>query len=327
MINVALSGRVDGGLTSGSTMLAGPSKHFKTGFALLMIAAFMKAKPNSICVFYDSEFGAPPTYFKNYGIDTSRVLHIPIVSIEDLKFDMVQKLQAHEGKEEVIFLVDSIGNLASKKELEDAANDKSVADMTRAKAFKSLFRMITPYLTINDSPALFVNHTYKTMDMYPKDIVSGGTAAAYAPDNVWIIGRRQEKIGIDIVGYNFIIKVEKSRFLREGSKIPISVTYDNGMSKWSGLIEVGMELGYIYKPKNGWYRAKNPTTGLDLEDRSYRLKDTNTKAFWEDVFSKTNFAEAIRERYTLGDKNMLEDDEDENTDSTIDPPTDVQTED
>ena len=33
MINVALSGDVHGGLTSGLTVLAGPSKHFKTSFA------------------------------------------------------------------------------------------------------------------------------------------------------------------------------------------------------------------------------------------------------------------------------------------------------
>ena len=36
IINVALSGRLDGGLTPGLTMWAGPSKHFKTAFSLLM---------------------------------------------------------------------------------------------------------------------------------------------------------------------------------------------------------------------------------------------------------------------------------------------------
>ena len=39
MINVALSGSIDGGLAPGLTVLAGPSKHFKTSFALKMAAA------------------------------------------------------------------------------------------------------------------------------------------------------------------------------------------------------------------------------------------------------------------------------------------------
>ncbi|NBV57813.1 MAG: recombinase RecA, partial [Bacteroidetes bacterium] len=33
IINLALSGRLDGGLTPGLTMWAGPSKHFKTAFS------------------------------------------------------------------------------------------------------------------------------------------------------------------------------------------------------------------------------------------------------------------------------------------------------
>ena len=42
MVNVALSGSVDGGLSSGLIVLAGPSKHFKTSFALMMAGAYLK---------------------------------------------------------------------------------------------------------------------------------------------------------------------------------------------------------------------------------------------------------------------------------------------
>ena len=71
MINVALSGDPDGGLGSGLTVLAGPSKHFKTSFALLMAAAYMNKHKDAIMLFYDSEFGSPQTYFESFGIDTS----------------------------------------------------------------------------------------------------------------------------------------------------------------------------------------------------------------------------------------------------------------
>jgi len=165
MLNVALGGAFDGGISSGCTLLAGPSKHFKTSFALLMAASYMKAHAESVLMFYDSEFGTPQKYFDSFGIDRARVLHIPIMNIEELKFDLVNQLEVIEKKDNVIIIVDSIGNLASKKELEDAMNEKSVADMTRAKALKGLFRMITPYLQLKAIPMFAINHTYKEQCM------------------------------------------------------------------------------------------------------------------------------------------------------------------
>jgi RecA/RadA recombinase len=146
MMNVALTGSLDGGITPGLTVLAGPSKHFKTSFALKMAAAYLNAKPDAVMLFYDSEFGSPQSYFDAFGIDTSRVLHVPITDVEELKFDLVGQLEDMDKQDDVIIVIDSIGNLASKKELEDALNEKSVADMSRAKALKGLFRMTTPYL-------------------------------------------------------------------------------------------------------------------------------------------------------------------------------------
>jgi len=178
MINVALGGSIDAGLTSGLTVLAGPSKHFKTSFALLMASAYLKKHSDACLMFYDSEFGSPQSYFESFGIDTKRVLHIPIKNIEELKFDIVNQLEQMERKDKVIIVIDSVGNLASKKELEDAMNEKSVADMTRAKALKGLFRMVTPYLTMKNICLLAINHTYQEIGLFPKAIVSGGCVAA-----------------------------------------------------------------------------------------------------------------------------------------------------
>jgi len=174
MINVALSGKLDGGLTSGLTVLAGPSKHFKTAFGVLLMGAFLNKYEEAVCLFYDSEFGTPENYFSSFGVDTNRVLHTPVMDIEELKFDIMKKMKEIGKKDKVFIFVDSIGNLASKKEVEDALNEKSVADMTRAKQIKSLFRMVTPYLTTHDIPMVAVNHTYQTQEMFSKAVVSGG---------------------------------------------------------------------------------------------------------------------------------------------------------
>ena len=229
MVNVALSGKIDGGLTPGLTMWAGPSKHFKTAFSLLMAKSYLDKYPDAVLLFYDSEFGTPKKYFETFQIDMKRVLHTPLTNIEELKFDVMKQLEAIERGDKIIILIDSIGNLASKKEVDDAMDGKSVADMSRAKQVKSLFRMITPHLNLKDIPMVVVNHTYKEIGMFPKDIVGGGTGSYYSADSIYIVGRQQEKEGKEVTGYNFIINVEKSRYVKEKSKIPISVSWEGGI--------------------------------------------------------------------------------------------------
>jgi len=306
MINVALSGSIDGGIGPGLTMLAGPSKHFKTSFALLMAASYLKAHPESVLMFYDSEFGTPQAYFNAFGIDTERVLHVPIMNIEELKFDLVHQLETLENKEDVIIIIDSIGNLASKKELEDALSESSKADMTRAKALKGLFRMVTPYLQTKNIPMIAVNHTYKTQEMFSTDVVSGGTGIYYSANNIWIIGRRQDKQGVEIKGYHFIINIEKSRFVKEKSKIPISVSWEGGIMKWSGLLEVGLESGWVMKPKKGYYTVVDTPGGDKPVGKICSENKTHCAEFWQPLLTNAQFLQWIKERYTIGEVAMAQ---------------------
>ena len=172
--NIAISGKYDGGVGGGLVSVAGPSKHFKTLFCLLAASTYTNAHKDAIVLYYDSEGGASLEYLEMMNIDVDRVLHLPIKNVEELKFDLMQKLEAIENKEKVFIMIDSIGNLASKKEMEDAINEKSVADMSRAKAIKSLFRMVTPYVKEKNIPMYAVQHVYKSIDMFPSDIMSGG---------------------------------------------------------------------------------------------------------------------------------------------------------
>ena len=299
MVNVALSGSVDGGLSSGLIVLAGPSKHFKTSFALMMASSYLKKHKDAVMLFYDSEFGSPQAYFEQFDIDTSRVLHTPITNVEELKFDLIGQLDGMDRKDNVIVVIDSIGNLASKKEMEDTMNEKSVADMSRAKALKGLFRMATPYLAMKNIPLLAVNHTYMEIGLFPKAIVGGGTGIYYSADNIWILGRRQNKTGTEVTGYDFIINVEKSRYVKEKSKIPVSVSWEGGIEKYSGLLEVAMAGGYVTKPNAGWYQRAG-------EESKVREKETLKEEFWQPIFDNTDFKEFIKKQYTIGHKDMVE---------------------
>jgi RecA/RadA recombinase len=263
----------------------------------------MDKYPEAVLLFYDSEFGTPVKYFETFGIDMDRVLHTPLTDIEQLKFDIMQQLQDVNRGDKLIIILDSVGNLASKKEVDDALEGKSVADMSRAKQIKSLFRMVTPHLNIKDISMVVVNHTYKEIGMFPKDIVGGGTGSYYSADNIYIIGRQQEKDGTEVVGYNFIINVEKSRYVKEKSKIPISVSFDGGISKYSGLLDLAMESGHVVKPTNGWYSKVDQLTG-EIGDKK-RIADTSNAEFMDSILKDPKFKEFIKQKYEIAYGNIM----------------------
>ena len=311
MINMALSGVIDGGLVPGSTVLAGPTKHFKTGFALLLAASFLKKYPEGIIMFYDSEFGTPQSYFKSFGIPTDSVVHMPISTIEELRHDIAVQLDSLDRNDKVLMIVDSLGNLASKKELEDALSGKDVSDMTRAKMVKSLFRTIGPKLVIKDVPLIVVNHTYKTLEMFSKDVVSGGTGVSYNADTIWILGRQQDKDTDDtgkkvIQGYNFIINVNKSRYVKEGSKIPISISFEGGINRFSGLLELAVESGMIQQPKKGYYALVDIKTEQFVEPHYKEDAIIENKEVWDKMLKNKLFTDFLTKKYQLSTASIME---------------------
>lgn len=300
-LDIANSGDIDGGFAPGHTMWAGPSKNFKTGFTLIMARAYQQKYPDGVILFYDSEFGSPQAYFKSFGIDMDRVVHTPVTDVEQLKFDIMKQLEGIVRGDRVMIVIDSIGNLASKKEVEDALDGKSVVDMTRAKGIKSLFRMVTPHLNLKDIPMVTINHTYKTLELYSKDVVGGGTGSYYSADNIFILGRQQEKNKTtnEIEGYTFVINVEKSRYVREKSKIPFLVTFDGGINKYAGLLEMAQETGHVVKVKignsNGFSRV-NIDTG-EIEEKKWKEVETDDEAFWGDLLKSKSFKDSVRAKY------------------------------
>ena len=140
-------------------------------------------------------------------------------------------------------------------------------------------------------------------------VVTHNTGIYYSADNIFIIGRQQEKEGTDVVGYNFIINVEKSRYVKEKSKIPVEVTWSEGISKWSGLIDMALASGHVIKPKNGWYQRVDMETG-EISDKSYRLNDTYNFNFWQPILQCPKFAAYIEDKYCVGHESIMKDEDD-----------------
>lgn len=308
ILNIAFSGSIDGGLVPGLTIVAGESKSYKTLLSLYCMKAYFDAYPEAVAMLYDSEFGITPEYLEMNGIDSSRIIHIPIEHIEQLKFDIVKRLTEIERGDKVFIMIDSIGALASKKEVDDAINDNAAADMTRAKSLKSLYRIITPHLTMKDIPCLAINHTYQTQELYSKAVVSGGRGGIYSSNQIFIITRTQEKDGTELVGYNFTINIEKSRFVKEKSKLTFQVKFNEGINKYSGLMDIALASGHVIKPKNGWYQV----AGIE---KNYRFNDTQNAAFWDQILETDSFKEYVEYSYKLthkfGDMSVEESEGDE----------------
>ena len=299
ILNVAFSGSLDGGLATGITVIAGPSKSFKSLLTLHCLKAFQDKYPEGICLFYDCEYGITEDYMKSVGVDPDRVLTVEIENVEQLAFDLSKKLEAVGKGDKVFIMVDSIGNLASKKEVEDALNEKSVADMSRAKSIGSLFRIVTPIIVKKDITAVFINHTYKEIAVYPKDIVSGGTKLMYSANQVFIMSKAQIKEGTEIVGYSFTINIEKSRFVKEKAKLPFTVKYEDGIGKWSSMFELAEECGFIDKPKVGWYVTTDPETGeVDTTNRRQGQIEKDD-AFFAKLIKNEQFKKFVENKFKL----------------------------
>jgi RecA/RadA recombinase len=299
IVNIAFSGSLDGGLIPGLTVVAGESKSFKTLLGLYCMKAYLNKYKDGVALLYDSEYGITPEYLESYNIDTDRVIHIPIEDVEQLKFDITKRLNEVDKGDRVFVMIDSIGNLASRKEVEDAENEKSVADMSRAKQLKSLFRIVTPKLTGKDIPCIAVNHTYKEIGLFPKNIVSGGTGIYYSANQIFIISKAQEKEGTELAGFKFTINIEKSRYVKEKSKLPFTVLYDSGIQKWSSLFELALEGGWLTKATQGWYNMVDMSTGEIIEPKR-RAKDIESDdEFFEGLIADKAFNTFVEKKYKL----------------------------
>lgn len=309
ILNVAFSGRVTGGYVPGITVWAGPSKHFKTMFCLLQAAAFLKKYPEGIIVLFDTEFGAPLQYFETCGIDPDRVVHIPVFTAEELRSELTKALKETLRGDKVFFMIDSIGNVASNKEVNDAENDKEAADFTRAKVLKSLFRIATPHFAYKNLDMAVINHTYETIEMFSKQVMGGGKGPYYAANNIFFLGRQQDATGTgaskELHGYNYTIRVEKSRFVKESSKFDVTVNFDTGLHRYSGMLELAEATGFLVKTGKGMYAEVNQDDGTFDEKGKKTSWWEDNEQFWEALIANPKFDDKVAEMFTLGGKASL----------------------
>lgn len=314
LINLALSGKFfDGGISKGVTILAGASRSGKTIFMLLCLKAYLDKFEDAVGLLYDSEFSFTPSYLNAIGIDTNRVVVTPLGDLEDFKIDLINQLNGIEVGEHVFVGVDSLGSFYSSKEFSDALDGKEKTDMTRQKSMKSIMRMVVPESNIKKIPFFAITHSYETLEIYSKTVVSGGTGLMYAANTVLLFSRRKIQ-STNEEGYEFVIKIEKSRSCKDTIKLPLVAPRNGTFKKWSSLYDLAVEYGYI---NNGsWVTI--PCLA-EYEDKKVRRKEIeDNDEFWKKMFTETNMVETIEKYFAVSqDQTSIFDDIEEEADDLI----------
>ena len=259
ILNAQLSGSIYGGIPDNRvTAIAGEQATGKTFYAIGIAKDFLDSNEDGAVFYFDSEAAATTDLFKDRGLDPDRVWHFPVDTIEEFRTQMIRildnLLKTPEGdRKPLLIVLDSLGMLASAKELDDALADKQVKDMTKSQTIKSVFRIITSKLGKLKIPMIVTNHTYKTMNPYgePSDM-GGGSGLKYAASTIMTLSKSKEKDSSkEVVGNIIKVKTYKSRLTKENTQIATRLFFDKrGLDKYYGLLELGEKHGIFIRKGN-----------------------------------------------------------------------------
>jgi len=299
ILNAVLSGSLFGGVPNNKiTAFAGESATGKTFFVLGVVKAFLDQHPTGGVVYYDTEAAVTKSMMEHRGIDTTRVIISEPDTIQKFKTHALKMLDAYDKQPEnkrppMMFVLDSMGLLSSNKELEDSLEGKDTRDMTKAQLIKAVFRVITLKLAKVKVPMLVTNHVYDVVGSYvPTKELGGGTGLKYAASTIAMLSKRKEKDGTEVIGNIIKVKMYKSRLSKENQTVEVLLTYDKGLDRYYGLLELAEK-----------YRIFNKvSTRYELPDGSKvfgkEINNNPTKYYTEEVLAKLE--EVARKEFSYG---------------------------
>jgi len=260
IFNALVSGSLRGGISGNKiTAIAGESSTGKTFFALSVVRSFLDNNPDAIVVYFDTESAITRSLLEERNIDTSRVVVMNVVTIEEFRTKALQVVDKYlktpeEDRQPLMFVLDSLGMLSTEKEITDTLAEKNVRDMTKSQLVKGAFRMLTLKLGQANVPLIVTNHTYDVIGSYvPTKEMGGGSGLKYAASTIIYLSKKKEKDGKEVIGNLIKAKTAKSRLSKENQEVTIRLYYDErGLDKYYGLLELG-ELGGMWKNVAGRY--------------------------------------------------------------------------
>ena len=260
IFNGLISGSIFGGVSSNRiTAIAGESSTGKTYFSLAVVKNFLDTNPDGYCLYFDTEAAVNKGLLESRGIDTTRLVVVNVVTIEEFRSKALRAVDIYLKTNEAdrkpcMFVLDSLGMLSTEKEIRDALDDKQVRDMTKSQLVKGAFRMLTLKLGQANIPLIVTNHTYDVIGSYvPTKEMGGGSGLKYAASTIIYLSKKKEKDKTEVVGNIIKAKTVKSRISRENREVETRLYFDErGLDKYYGLLELGETAG-LWKNVAGRY--------------------------------------------------------------------------
>jgi RecA/RadA recombinase len=308
ILNAALSGSIYGGVPNNKvTAFAGESATGKTFFVLGVIQNFLKNNPDAGVVYYDTEAAVTKEMMESRGIDTKRVILAEPDTIQNFRTHALNVIdnyskQPVDRRPPMMFVLDSLGLLSTTKEMEDTADGKETRDMTKAQVIKATFRVLTLKLAKVKIPMLVTNHVYDVVGSYvPMKEIGGGSGLKYAASTIVMLGKKKDKEGTDLVGNIIKVTMHKSRLSKEGKKVEVKLSFEKGLNRFYGLLDLGIKHGVF----------KQVSTRIELPDGTKQYAKTiynePTKYFTEEIMGKLEEAAKKEFMYGAADEELVSD--------------------
>ena len=314
ILNAVLSGSLFGGVPNNKiTAFAGESSTGKTFFVLGIVKAFLDANPEAGVMYYDTEAAVTKAMMEARGIDTKRVIVAEMDTIQKFRTHALKTLDYYDKSEKnrppFMMVLDSLGLLSTTKEMEDTAEGKETRDMTKAQVIKAAFRVLTLKLAKVKVPLLVTNHVYAAVGSYvPMNEISGGSGLKYAASTIAMLSKKKDKDGTDVVGNIVRVKMYKSRLSKENGQVEVRLSYEKGLDKYYGLLDLAEKYDII----------KKVSTRYELPDGTKVFgKEINThpeKYFNDEMLQRLE--ECAKKEFSYGQPNEIEELNDDREDDS-----------
>lgn len=297
MFNALLSGSIYGGLPDNRIFgIAGEQATGKTFFTIGILAQFLKDNPTGIVLYFDSENAVTTEMFIARGVDPKRVAVLPISTIEEFRHQSLTLVDNHikdEEKTPMMIVLDSLGMLSTNKETNDILEGKDTRDMTRAQMIRGTFRTLSNKLGVAKIPMIVTNHVGQVIGSYvPTVDMGGGFGLKFAASTIVYLSKKKDKNSDgEVVGNIITCKTYKARFTKENKTVSVKLSYDTGLDRYYGLVDLALESGVFVKNST---RITLPDGSNVFEKNIYENPE---KYFTKDVLDKLEAAAA--EEYKL----------------------------
>ena len=120
--------------------------------------------------------------------------------------------------------------------------------MTRAQLLRGTFRALSLKLAKAKAPMLITNHVFDVIGSYmPQKDMGGGAGLKYAASQIVFLSKKKDKDGTEVVGNIIHCRMHKSRFTKENKMVDVRLSYDTGLDRHYGLLELAEKYNVIKK--------------------------------------------------------------------------------